>query len=636
MNKVVEYTIMAVDKTHSAINGAIGKLQDFAKGVFSNLANIKAGFDMARGAITTVASAIASTIGEAFKFETTTLQFSILMGSMKSAKERMKELGKFASETPFELEGITKASRSLHVFSGGALGDADSLRLVGDAAAAVGQPLEELSFWIGRAYSMIKGGQPFGEAAMRLQEMGLMTPAVRQQMEALQASGASVSEVWGVLATRMSEFKGGMEKMSKTGDGLVSTLKDTVTEAKRTFGQEFVDAAKVAIDAITQKIASFIEDGSIKKWAQKSLEYIYLVAGAIKAIWEGGEDRKVAFGAMKDVVVGAFELAAKSAVNMLIENGPSIGLSIGKAIAGVFKALTSPSMEKNMHFKAALQTGALDTSDATAVKTALLPMSMWGIADDKKEAVNALAQELIDKKIKEDAKKNLSLLSPSSSRLDNGLAALKGLSDKFKGNVDLEAKKINDLFADNPSKPKPTLKPLLKVDKDLAEADKLVKAKKAAEDEKKRISDEEKARIEMAKKLDEERQKLLQKELIERLKANSVEASDMQKRLSTAQAQVQKAWGWYRDKDSMKKQMEEEKNQAKAEVQFEKDLDRLARRKGDWRTAKGLSVDDEATRRLGVAKEEERNAQKALTQIEENTRDLSEKLDELLSMKGGG
>ena len=643
MRNVVEYIIAAKDTTSAAINGAIGKLQDFAKGVFSNLANIKAGFDMARGAITTVASAIASTIGEAFKFESTTVQFSVLMGSMKSAKERMKELGKFAAETPFELEGITKASRSLHVFSGGALGDAESLRMVGDAAAAVGQPIDELAFWIGRAYSMIKGGQPFGEAAMRLQEMGLMTPAVRQKMEALQASGASVSEVWMELVGRMNDFKGGMATMSKTGEGLVSTLKDTATEAKRTFGQEFMDAAKVAIDTITQKIQSFIEDGSIKKWAQKTLEYIYIVAGAVKAIWEGGADgkREVAFNAIKDVLVGSFELAAQKAMNFLKEHGPDIGLSVGKAIWGFLKSVTSPNVERNIHFQAALKTGALDTSDATAVKTALLPMSMWGISADKQEAVNALAQEMIDKKIKEDAKKNLKMVDPSSSRLDNGLAALKGLSAGLRGNVNVKAKEIQDILEgkDKPNKPKEPPKLTDKQAKDLAEADKLrieKLAKDKADKENKRIADEEKARIEMAKKLDEERQKLLQKELSERLKANSVEASDMQKRLSTAQAQVQKAWGWYRDKDSMKKQMEEEKNQAKAEVQFEKDLDRLARRKGDWRTAKGLSVDDEATRRLGVAKEEERNAQKALTQIEENTRDLSKKLDELLSMKGGG
>jgi hypothetical protein len=30
--------------------------------------------------------------------------------------------------------------------------------MVGDAAAAVGQPIEDLSFWVGRAYASIKGG----------------------------------------------------------------------------------------------------------------------------------------------------------------------------------------------------------------------------------------------------------------------------------------------------------------------------------------------------------------------------------------------------------------------------------------------------------------------------------------------
>lgn len=98
-----------------------------------------------------------------------------------------------------------------------------------------------------------------------------------------------------------------------------------------------------------------------------------------------------------------------------------------------------------------------------------------------------------------------------------------------------------------------------------------------------------------------------------------------EKRLAAARSAVAQAWGWYRDKDSMKAQIEEEKAQAEAEKQFEKDFERL-RMNRNWRKEKNLSVDQEAVRRLALAKEEERDAQKAVLETAEHTRAAAESL----------
>ena len=102
--------------------------------------------------------------------------------------------------------------------------------------------------------------------------------------------------------------------------------------------------------------------------------------------------------------------------------------------------------------------------------------------------------------------------------------------------------------------------------------------------------------------------------------ASASERSDAERRLAAAQSKVAEAWGWYRNKDSMAKQLEEEKANAEAEVQFEKDFDRLRRFKGsDWRNAKNLTVDEEAVRRVALAREEEREAAKELSDISQHT-----------------
>ena len=206
------------------------------------------------------------------------------MKSMTLAKERMAELARFAADTPFELNEIVKSSRTLHVFSDGAMGATESLKLVGDAASAIGQPIEELSFWVGRAYSMIKGGKPFGEAAMRLQEMGAITPQVRSEMEKLQASGASNIEVWRVLENRLKEFDGGMVTLSKTGDGLTATLKDTWTQSVREFGEAFSDSAKGGISKMIEALDSLNKSGAVASWGKATADAINGVVNAFSAL----------------------------------------------------------------------------------------------------------------------------------------------------------------------------------------------------------------------------------------------------------------------------------------------------------------------------------------------------------------
>ena len=99
-------------------------------------------------------------------------------------------------------------------------------------------------------------------------------------------------------------------------------------------------------------------------------------------------------------------------------------------------------------------------------------------------------------------------------------------------------------------------------------------------------------------------------------------------RLAAAQSKVAEAWGWYRDKDKMAAVMAEEKADAKAREQYEKDFEKLKGRR-DWRTAKDLSVDQEAVRRVALAKEEETAAQKALAETAKSTAKAAASLAEI-------
>lgn len=160
--------------------------------------------------------------------ETATLQFGTLMGSADKAREHVKFLFEFAKETPFETEPILKASRMLQTFGGDALNTKETLTLVGDAAAAASQPIDDIAFWFGRAYSAIQSGKPFGEASMRLQEMGLLGPDAVTQLENLTKGGGTAAEKMAVLEGALGKFSGAMKDQAGTWDGLWSSITDTV------------------------------------------------------------------------------------------------------------------------------------------------------------------------------------------------------------------------------------------------------------------------------------------------------------------------------------------------------------------------------------------------------------------------
>lgn len=176
------------------------------------------GMAMAKGAIIGVNAQLAST----------TQQFAILMKSTEKAEEHVASLFEIAKLTPFETAPLIQMSRMLQTFGGEALNTEENILLIGDAAAAVQAPVDDLGFWIGRLYGAVKAGQPFGEAAMRLQELAVLSGETRTKLENLQKAGASGPEVWKAFTDSLQEFEGAMIAQADTWSGLTSTLTDVI------------------------------------------------------------------------------------------------------------------------------------------------------------------------------------------------------------------------------------------------------------------------------------------------------------------------------------------------------------------------------------------------------------------------
>ena len=245
-------TIAGVEVQASGLSGVMGKLAT------SNLAFGAALSVAAAGAVALGAGLafIKDASGKAAGIESLTMQFETLLGSAAKAKDRMEEIKRFAASTPFEVANLSETSKLLQTLGGDLLATGAGLRMVGDAAAIAGQPIQEVGLHFGRLFNAITSGTSAGESIGRLQELGLMTGKVKIQFEALAAAQKkgekpilTQTQAMTLLQGVFSKTAGAMERLSTTTEGKLSNMKDAVDNLKVAFGTGFNDGLRVALDS---------------------------------------------------------------------------------------------------------------------------------------------------------------------------------------------------------------------------------------------------------------------------------------------------------------------------------------------------------------------------------------------------
>lgn len=242
-------TEVNLEGLEDGLDKAHGMADNGGQGIGSILGSgMKAGLVAAGGLLLGAIGGIIKGVSSNADFEMFEAQFASLMGSTDAAKAKIQELSQFAATTPFELPDVIKASKMLLTFGGAALNTEENLTMVGNAAAAAGQPVDQVAFWVGRAYNAIQNGQPFGEAAAELQTMGVMSGDARLALEKLQKEGATGPEVWAAFQKGLTAPSDAMEKLGKTWTGLMSTLSDVIDGMLRTITAPIFDALKSGLE----------------------------------------------------------------------------------------------------------------------------------------------------------------------------------------------------------------------------------------------------------------------------------------------------------------------------------------------------------------------------------------------------
>jgi phosphotransferase system HPr-like phosphotransfer protein len=139
---------------------------------FVRLRNIIARTGVALGAVSIGASILSfgrAAVDAAKNYETLSVSFGTLIGNAVLADQKIKELRRFAAETPFTVDDVFQASRTLLGY-GVTVGELiPTIKTLGDVAGGVGVPLERLALVFGQIRA---AGRLYGQDLLQLVTAG--------------------------------------------------------------------------------------------------------------------------------------------------------------------------------------------------------------------------------------------------------------------------------------------------------------------------------------------------------------------------------------------------------------------------------------------------------------------------------
>lgn len=302
--------------------------------------------------------------------------FRVLVGSAEEAHTLLTKLRDFAAATPFEFPDLVRASEKMLALGVSSKDVLPMLQLVGDAASALGSGsvgMDRIILALGQMQA--KGTVQAGEMK-QLAEAGIrawdalakhLNVTVAEAMEMVTKKQVSSQEGLAAIQAEMAaRFTGMMDEQSKTIEGRMSNLRDTLGFLMADLGREIIDALNLSevLGSVQEFATSFL---TWFKSLDQGTKQVLLVFTATFAA-----------GGPILVVVGAFMLAFSALTAPMLVGGAIVA----GIVAGVTLILLN--WTKIRDTGVAIWTGVRDkvvgTAEAiyTGIKTWLL---------DKAEAI---------------------------------------------------------------------------------------------------------------------------------------------------------------------------------------------------------------------------------------------------------
>jgi tape measure domain-containing protein len=202
-----------------------------------------------------LATGIARFLGGGFKlaaeYEQTAIAFEVFVGSAGKARRVLRDLEGYADATPFQTAEVIQAGRSLLSYKGAAETVVAELDMLGNVAAGVQTPLNELAQLYGKA--RVEGrvmaedlNQFLGRGIPILEELaavlGVAESQVRKAVEQGEVGFPEIEAAFRRLTGEGGKFAGMTERLSKGTTGLGSTFTSETEKIRKGFAESFSEA----------------------------------------------------------------------------------------------------------------------------------------------------------------------------------------------------------------------------------------------------------------------------------------------------------------------------------------------------------------------------------------------------------
>lgn len=225
---------------------------------------------------------------EAANLEPLENQLANAAGSFKNVEAQMRGIQAIEREAGglFKLPNLVEATRDLALFSEGALTDEKSLRLVADAAAAVGKPVDQVAAAVGKLYGAVQAGAPIDRYAKALVNLRLINEDVLVQMSNAQKAGASPADIWAKAMAALQGYSGAMEQYGRTLEGTLGRMRIDIGHTLEEFARPLlplieprlraVESALLALGPVAENVGKIVAGAIIGGQWDQVAQYIGL------------------------------------------------------------------------------------------------------------------------------------------------------------------------------------------------------------------------------------------------------------------------------------------------------------------------------------------------------------------------
>jgi len=226
---------------------------------------------LAKGAVlagTALAGAAASAalfkgIKGAAEIEQMGIAFEVMTGSAEKGRDILEQIRVFGTQTPYEFPALAQGAQTMMAFGVETNKVLPALRMLGDIAAGDGEKMKGLALVYGQIAStgrlmggdllqLINGGfNPLQEIAKRTGETMIQ---LKKRMEAGLIPFAEVEQAFIDATSEGGKFFGMTDRQSRTFNGRMSTLKDSIANALNEFSKPINIALLPHIEALSTTI----------------------------------------------------------------------------------------------------------------------------------------------------------------------------------------------------------------------------------------------------------------------------------------------------------------------------------------------------------------------------------------------